>query len=77
MTLDELNKAVSPLYPITERQFLFAVAYASHGNGMKAIREAEYKHSTPGSQSSAAYRLLRLDKIQKAVEILSKLNSSE
>ena len=70
LTLDELNDKVGAVYPITEQQFNFAKQFVAHGNGMRAVREAGYQHSTPGSQSSAAYRLLRLEKIQKAIEII-------
>ncbi len=70
MTLDDLNTRIEGQYPLTSLQFAFCSAYASHGNGMRAVREAGYTHSTPGAQSSAAYRLLRQDKIKKAVEII-------
>jgi len=71
MTLDELNAAIRDPYPITDKQFKFVESFVVHKNGMKAIREAGYQHSTPGSQSSAAYRLLRLKKIQRAIEVLN------
>ena len=71
MTLDELNSAIRDPYPMTEKQFKFVESFVIHKNGMRAIREAGYSHSTPGSQSSAAYRLLRLKKIQKAIEMLN------
>lgn len=70
MTLDDLNTRIEGQYPLTPLQFEFCKAYAAHNNGMKAVREAGYTHSTPGAQSSAAYRLLRQEKIRKAIEIL-------
>lgn len=77
MTLDEVNVRISAIYPLTEKQFLFAKYYATHRNGMKAIRQAEYSHSTPGSQSSAAYRLLKLEKVRKAIELILEDMASE
>lgn len=70
MTLQELNEKIGGRYPITERQFRFVLAYAEHGNGMKAIRDAGYNHATPGAQSSASYRLRRLDRIQRALALV-------
>lgn len=70
MTRDELNQRLQTKYPITENQFKFLVAYASHGNGMKAVREAGYNHQTRGSQSSAAYKLLSTPRIKEALEIV-------
>lgn len=70
MQLEHLNTLVDDRYPITERQFAFIQAYAEHGNGMRAVRDAGYNHSTAGSQSSAAYRLLKLERIQKAIGLV-------
>lgn len=70
MDLRELNDKIGGMYPITDLQFRFCIEYVKHGNGMRAIRDAGYNHSTPGSQSSAAYRLLKLDKIQKAIGVI-------
>lgn len=70
MDVDEINRILKPKYPLTSLQFLFVTHYAKLSNGMRAIREAGYKHSTPGSQSSAACRLLKLGRIQEAIELV-------
>ena len=70
MTLDELNQKIGDKYPLTSSQYQFVTSYLVHENGMRAVREAGFKHTTPGSQSSAAYRLLKQDKIQKAIAVL-------
>lgn len=70
MSAEEYNQRFRPDYPLTPLQFAFCAAYAVHSNGMKAIREAGYKHSTPGSQSSAAHRLLQLDRIVDCIAFL-------
>lgn len=62
-------------YPLTQLQTRFAEAYASHRNGMKAVREAGYSHSTAGSQASAANRLLHLPKVQRAIEYFKSLGA--
>jgi len=72
VTLEELNSEIGGDYPVTEKQFSFMLSYDEHGVGMKAVREAGFSHSTPGSQSSAAYRLLRLEKIKKGLKIVRK-----
>lgn len=73
MTLDELNAKVGSKYPITDSQYKFLTKYLEHGNGMRAVREAGFQHTTAGSQSSAAYRLLKQEKIKKALGILKTL----
>lgn len=70
MTLDEINAKLGGKYPISAKQFEFCKSFAVHGVGMRAVREAGFSHSTPGAQSSAAYRLLRLQKIQECVSLI-------
>lgn len=69
-SIEDLNREVGTRYPLRPRQYQFVLAYAKHNNGMKAIREAGYNHSTPGSQSSAAHRLLKQERIQRAIGIV-------
>lgn len=70
MTLDEINDALGVRYPISEKQLAFCRAFLQHGIGMRAVREAGFNHSTPGAQSSAAYRLLKQKKIQDCLNLL-------
>lgn len=70
MKLEDINKKIGD-DKLTERQFKFCLSYrANGGNGMKAIRDSGFSHSTPGSQSSAAHRLLHKDKIKRALKLL-------
>jgi len=69
-TLDDMNDRLGVRYPLQEKQYEFCKAYVSHKTGMRAVREAGYTHSTPGAQSSAAYRLLRLQKVRDCISIL-------
>ena len=73
VTLDLLNEQIGGKYPITDRQFLFVMEYTQHQIGMLAVRNAGYNHSTPGSQSSAANKLLRNSRIRQAIEIVTSI----
>lgn len=65
---NRMLKEAGERYPVTDQQNSFACHYASIPNGMKAVRDAGYNHSTAGSQSSAAYRMLKMPRIQKLIE---------
>lgn len=60
---------------LTDLQYKFAESYAKSGNGMKSVREAGFNYSTPGSQSSAAHRLLQKRKITDAIERIREAQS--
>ena len=63
--LEEIRSKVSDgVDGPTDNQIRFAYHYYQTKNGMKSVRDSGYTHSTPGSQSSAAYRLLSTEKIQ-------------
>lgn len=51
----------------TLKQMYFCYFYADEANGMKAIRDAGFNHTTAGSQSSASYRLLQKKAIQRLI----------
>lgn len=55
---------------LTDRQIAFAYHYSHHKNGMKAVRDACYNHSTSGSQSSAAHRLLANSRVKQLIVTL-------
>lgn len=59
---------------LTKKQVVFSFHYSRTGNGMKSIRDAGYTHSTPGSQSSASYRLLSSPKI---IDLIRKFRDGE
>lgn len=73
-TLDEINLKVGD-DKLTALQYEFCKKYrANGGNGMSAIRDAGFNHSTPGSQSSAAHRLLKKIKVKRALKVLEALS---
>lgn len=67
LNCDEIRNKLAFEYPLTDQQIWFSYHYAKTGNGMASIRMAGYNHSTPGSQSSAAYRLLNIPRIKKVI----------
>lgn len=80
VTLEEINRLVPASYPFTQLQLNFIIEYAKDPdkNGMRAVRNAGYSHSTPGSQSSAAYRLLQQSRIREAIAIVeARLNGGQ
>jgi len=65
---EAIRRSLSQKYPLSNQQILFCYYYSKTTNGMASIRNAGYNHSTPGSQSSAAYRLLNNTRIVEAIE---------
>lgn len=74
LNFEKIRNRFNGDYKPTDRQILFAYYYAQEGNGMLSIRLAGFNHSTAGSQSSAAYRLLKKHKIIRLVEYFKGLN---
>lgn len=57
-----------PGVELSDMQIKFCYYYSLSANGMKSVRQAGFSHSTPGSQSSAAHKLLHKDKIRELVQ---------
>ena len=58
----------------TVKQKRFIEAYAQHGNGARAVREAGYGSKTPASQSAVGYELLERPYIRE--ELLALMEKS-